>query len=180
MNGIGDDRRRPAGTAWRWTLLACLASLAPAAVALPGDRQAVARLEAGQAEFDEQRGIGVYQDAVHYRQGTLNLWADRLVVHSRDGELVRIVAHGQPARLTQRLVGDETDARAEARTIEYDLVAGRLILRGDGHMWRDDDEFIGDLIVYDEASDTVKAKGRDDGQRVRIIIHPKGQETRDD
>ncbi len=158
----------------RW-LLPWLLVVTTTAWALPSDRQAVAQLEAGQAELDEPRGISIYLDAVHYRQGTLDLRADKLVLHSRNGELERIVAHGRPARLRQRLAGDEQDARAEAATIEYDLVKGRLILRGNGHMWREDDEFIGDVITYDEASDTVKAKGRDAGQRIRVIIHPKGK-----
>lgn len=156
-------------------LLPCLLLVPAIARSLPADRQAVAHLEAGQVELDEQKGLSIYRGAVHYRQGTLNLWADELIVHSRDGRIVRVVATGQPARLRQRLEGDKEDARAEARTIEYDLVDGRLVLRGSSHMWREDDEFMGETITYDEANNTVKAQGAGEEHRVQVIIHPKGR-----
>ncbi len=142
--------------------------------AMPSDRKAVAQLEAARVEIDEQTGISIYQGDVHFQQGSLNLWADKVTLYSRQGKVERLLAEGQPARLQQRLAGDEKDARAQATSIEYFLFDGKLILRGDAHMWRQDDEFLGDAITYDEVRDTVVAESDGDGRRVQVIIHPAG------
>jgi len=154
----------------------CLCGSPLSAYALKTDRQAPANLAADRVDIDEVKRISTYSGAVHLSQGSLNLWADVVVV-KRDKKGIRMLdARGQPARLTLRFDGDKDDARLRAANIRYFPADGHIELTGEAYMWREGDEFSGYSIRYDESDDKVIAHSDATGKgRVKAIIQPQPQ-----
>lgn len=154
--------------------LCCLSSTA---LALKIDRQAPANLAADRVDIDEVKRVSTYSGSVHLSQGSLNLWADVVVVQRDESGVQFIDATGQPARLTLRFDGDKEDARLRAGNIRYFPSSGHIELTGDAYMWREGDEFSGYSITYDETDDKVIAHSDTTGKgRVKAVIQPQAEE----
>ncbi len=144
--------------------------------ALQSDRDAPALLLADRVDIDEGKRVSIYQGHVHFTRGSLELWADKVVVRRDDSGISDLDAYGAPARLKVRLDADKEDARLHARQIRYFPGSGRIELTGDAYMWRSGDEFSGYRLDYDEQSDRVTAQGDQSGQgRVKVVIQPKSE-----
>lgn len=128
-------------------------------------------ISADRVEIDEARGISSYLGRVELRQGRVTLQAARISVH-RDGDaLARLEASGTPVRFTQGKGDSQT--RAEARHILYDLRGGEIRLSGGVHLWQGGNEFSGEQISYDIEKRLVKADRGDSGDgRIHAIIRP--------
>jgi len=157
--------------------LLCLCGLSSPAFALKADRQAPANLVADRVDIDEVKRVSTYSGSVHLSQGSVNLWADVVVVKRDEKGVQMIDATGQPARLTLRFEGDKEDARLRAGNIRYYPAGGQIELTGDAYMWREGDEFAGYSISYDEAVDKVIAHSDASGKgRVKAVIQPQAEE----
>lgn len=144
--------------------------------ALPNDRELPILLEADSVELDELTGISVYKGNVSYIQGSLKLTADVVKVHKKDGQLYKLIANGSPASYSQLQEKDgiQKELRASAEKMEFLLEPERLILEGNAHVWRDQDEFTGNYIEYDSVQDVVNARKSSTGkERVQVVIQPR-------
>ncbi len=171
-------------------LLLLLALLAPGvAGALSTDRDQALYIEADQAKLNERHGVSSYEGNVKITQGSMQLMAARMTVHSRDRTLHSIVTEGMPTRYRQRPEGSEQDVTAEARRIEYSAELNRVILTGKARIQQDGNTFSSERIVYDidknlvsagklpeqspaPTGDSPAAAGTEDDGRVRITIQP--------
>lgn len=159
----------------RFFLAACL--LAPVAgLALDADRDQPMHVEADRATMDEGKGIGIYRGDVRIRQGSMQLDADTVTIYLENGQIVRAVAIGEPARYRQRPEGREQDVHAEARRMEYTLDPEQIVLTGDAVVRQGGDTFRSERIVYDIVRDSVDAGTSED--RVRIVIQPRKKDKR--
>lgn len=159
-----------------FALSLCLcAGLAGEAAALSSDREQPMYVEADRADIDEKRGVSVYRGNVKITQGTLQLTAAELTVHSKDGDVVKAVATGQPATYRQRPDGKEQDVEAEALRMEYYGTEQKIILIDQAQVRQGGDTFRSQRIHYDIAQDVVNAGATagTPGDRVRITIQPK-------
>ena len=155
-------------------LLALLLGWSPLASALSTDRQQPAYIEADRAELDDRTGVSIYIGNVRITQGSMRLTADRLTVHSEDGEIVKAHAVGSPATFRQRPDGKDTDVEAEALEMDYLAREGRIVLMKKAEVRQDGDRFRSERIVYDLERDQVNAGGGGN-DRVRIILQPRQQ-----
>lgn len=155
-------------------LLLALLLLAPAVAALESDRRQQLVIEADKLEGDEQARVTRLEGDVQLRQGTLHIQADTAVLHGPVKSLERLVVEGRPATLSQELEDREGQLHAEARRIDYDLVARRVTLSGNALVDQGNRRLSGDRILYDLAADRVigESGGEPDGDRVRIRIDP--------
>lgn len=154
-------------------LAVLLLALLPGAVfALASDREQPIYISADQVEINQQTGVSVYRGNVEVNQGSLAITAERVVVYRKGQELDHIEATGGPATFRQRPDDAETDIRGKAQRIEYETANTTAVLTGDAYIWRNQDEFRGERIVYDTDRSVVQAKGGE-GSRVQAIIHPK-------
>ena len=154
----------------------CLcAGLAGDAAALSSDRDQPMYVEADRADIDDKRGVSVYRGNVKITQGTLILTAAELTVHSKDGDIIKAVAVGQPATYRQRPDGKEQDVEAEALRMEYYGSDQKIILIDQAEVRQGGDTFRSQRIHYDIAKDVVNAGATtgSPGDRVRITIQPK-------
>lgn len=151
------------------------AGVAGQAQALTSDREQPMYVEADRADIDDQRGVSVYRGNVKITQGTLVLTAAELTVHSKDSDIIKAIAVGQPATYRQRPDGKEQDVEAQALRMEYFAVDQKIILIDKAEVRQGGDTFRSDRINYDIAKDVVNAGASADspGDRVRITIQPK-------
>ncbi len=153
------------------------------AVSLPGMAVAFspaepATIEADRAEIDHPGGISRYFGNVELIQGDLRLTGDRLEVDAPEGELARVEATGEPARLEHRSTEGEP-IRARARTVVYEPGLPRVTLRGSAVIEQGRDRFSAGRIVY--APDTGRLEAdRNDDERVRMTIDPQSLEEEED
>ncbi|TVS17141.1 MAG: lipopolysaccharide transport periplasmic protein LptA [Gammaproteobacteria bacterium] len=150
--------------------------LALPVAALPEDRDQPIEIRAEQVELDDETGIAVYEGSVQLDQGSLQVLAHRLTIHTRDQAVSRIVAEGvpegEPARYRQIPERDAAPVEARARTITYLATDERVELEGNAHLRQLDDTFAGDRITYDIRERRIAASGGRDGQPVTMTIQP--------
>ena len=89
-------------------------------------------------------------------------------------EIVRALIRGQPATFEQQLRDTRQTARGQAGSIEYDVRASSVRLKGAAWLTDGQNEIRGDTLVYDIGRQRVIAnpEERDPGG-VRITINPK-------
>ncbi len=153
---------------------------AGSAQALSTDPQQPIMLEADQVDLDNMQGIGTYQGRVVYRQGSIELTADRLVVKTdAERQLQSVAATGQPAKFHQEMDDQQGKLKGEAEQIDYDVVQRRMVMSGNAHFWQCGDEFSGSRIEYRAKDGVVSAtkEGKGDG-RVQVILQPRAEEDK--
>lgn len=147
-----------------------------------GEERQLIYLESDSLTIDDVRGLGIYQGNVVLTQGGRQIWADRVVVHSRDREGIEsIVSTGQPARFRFLPPANEGEAPPEevtgqAERIEYWAAKGLMLMVGEARLMQVHNEFSGNRIEYHLDTRTVKAgqtpsaKGTEG--RVKVVIQP--------
>lgn len=152
-------------------LLVCSSSMA-----LSLDGQQTIYIESDELKIDDLRGISEYRGAVRFSKGSIQLLADKVIVIEQQRQLQKVIAHGQPVRLYQKVEDGQQEMRAEAKRIEYLLGSDSLLLQGDARLWQGGNEFSGDRIEYYLKDETVIARSDKESQgQVRIVIQPKNK-----
>lgn len=153
------------------------------------DTQQPIHIEADRADIDEGRGVMTYIGHVLLRQGGIELRADTVVVYSKDGELQRITAQGQPVRYLQKKAqqqsnteteSSKTEIRGVSQRMEYDASSKQVLLLGNAEFWQGKNHFSGHRIQYDPAAKRVLANSTDDAlpdnqspSRVTVTLQPR-------
>ncbi len=144
------------------------------ALALTSDREQPIQIEADSMVIDEGKGVSIYQGRVSYVQGTVKMTADKITIYSVGGEFQRFSAEGERVRYQQMLDDNKGELKAKARLIDYHADKGHIVLKGNAHVTRGEDEFSGSHIEYDADKDIVNArKAENGGERVQVVIQPR-------
>lgn len=124
--------------------------------------------------FDLANNLAVFNVNVLIRQGSLEIRADNLEVKRESEQSAdSFVARGNPATYQQRLE-DGSLIQAEASEISYDQAKQLIILRGQASVSQNNSLIRGDEIVYDFASQQLRAhRNESDEARVTTIFLPK-------
>lgn len=156
--------------------LLLLALLAPAAQALPTDRDQPVQVSANSARFNEKTGIATYTGAVVIRQGTMEIRADEIVITTDSkGSLLTTVARGSPARYQQQTDPKKGPVTAEAGRIDFDARKEIITLAGKARLRQDGASFQGSTITYNSQRQQVDAKGQG-SERVMLVLPPQARE----
>ena len=163
------------------TLLVCMIGCAPfmKAMASSEDIQQPITIESDKAVLDEKKQISTYSGNVILKQGGIEVKADTITVYTKEGQLQRVVAEGDPVHYQQQQKDD--DIRATSETMEYEAETKRVLLLGGAELWQGDNHFSGARIQYDPSQEKVIATGdsassESDVQRVKIILQPQSAE----
>jgi lipopolysaccharide export system protein LptA len=109
-----------------------------------------------------------------------NLRSDSAVVEFRDNHILRATVTGKPANFEQKRIGSEQMARGHADKILYDVSDGSVRLTEDAWLSDGQSEISGPVLVYNIRAQKVQADTTpDNGQRVHIIIQPRGGPGKD-
>lgn len=169
--GRGSRRQR------RFAVIAALTAvlLPGVAQALSSDSEKPIRLNADEAELNNATGVGIYRGDVVLTQGSLEVTGEIMRVYT-DGErqVTRIEVEGSPATYRQLPDNEREYVRARAPRMEY-YASGpeRVRLLGGATLWQGRNEFKGETIVYDVASESVQADGGGTpDKRIEITLFP--------
>lgn len=112
----------------------------------------------------------VLTGSVKITQGSLQVNADRAVIHRKAGDISQVVLTGTPATLKQ--VNDNGEAmNARASQIVYTLTNDIVVLTGNVVIEQPRGNLRGETIKYDLK--TGRLDGGGDGKRVQMRIMPK-------
>ncbi|MBY6063916.1 lipopolysaccharide transport periplasmic protein LptA [Pseudidiomarina sediminum] len=123
--------------------------------------------------FDIQNKVAVFEQNAIITQGSLKITADYLEVAEDEAQAQRVfTAKGKPATYQQQLE-DGGMIRAEAETIRYDEGEQLLTLIGTVKVTQDGNVTQGHELVYNFATQHLRAVGGEDGNtRVTTILKP--------
>lgn len=136
-----------------------------------GDREQPIHIEADSKTTYYREGYGVYSGNVVIRQGSLNIEADKVTVHTlADHGLEKIIAEGGPARFRQ--TADNGDLiTGQGLRLEYHAQSNELFILRQGVLQRDGDRLQSERIVYHTETEVVEA-GEGGDSRVEITLQP--------
>lgn len=135
-------------------------------------------IESDSLDIDDTRGVSTYRGNVQFKQGGNQLWADEVMIHSRDrSELDKMVATGKPARFHQAPApGKDQETNGEADKIEYQALQGVVVLDGRARLSQGSNVFTGNRIEYETQQRLVragKAANTKKPGRVQVVIQPR-------
>lgn len=107
---------------------------------------------------------------VKITQGSLEVDADKAVIHRKGGDISQVVLTGSPATLRQTADNGEP-MTARAQQIVYTLSSDVIVLSGDVVIEQPRGNLRGQTIKYD--LNTGRLDGGGDGNRVQMRILPK-------
>ena len=151
--------------------LLLLALLPLGAQAKTTDRQAPMDIEAESADAmltDDSESV--LTGGVKINQGSLEVNADRAVIHRKAGDISQVVLTGAPATLKQ-VADNGEQMNARASQIVYTLTSDLVVLTGSVVIEQPRGTLRGETIKYDLK--TGRLNGGDDGKRVQMRIMPK-------
>lgn len=154
-------------------LLLTLLAAAPPLCARDGDKDLPISVEADSLELRERENISIYEGNVSLRQGSLEIEADRLVIHfDDDGELRLMEMTGAPARL-RRLDNDDREMRGQARRINYRESESLLELREEARFKHAGDTIESSVIRINTEDNSIQAGTSNSDERVKMLIRPR-------
>ena len=148
-----------------------LGALPPAALAKTTDRNAPMDVEADRTDATiSDSGDAILTGNVKITQGTLDVQADRAVIHRAGGDISEVTLTGNPATLNQ--VNDNGEAmHARAAQIVYTLSSDLVVLTGGVVVEQPRGTLRGETIKYDLKTGHLDGGG--DGKRVQMRIMPR-------
>lgn len=161
-------------------LLLCLAVVCSPSHAERDDRDQPIHLEAAQVSIDDAKQTSVFEGAVQFKQGTILIRGDKIIVTQDKEGLKHGTATGQFASFRQKRQGMDEYVEGYAERIEYDSKNGSIDFFGQAHIKRGQDEVRGEHIIYNSHTEVFQANGTpglntgSTGKgRVRVVIQPK-------
>jgi len=150
------------------------------ALANSEDTQQPITIEADQAVLDEKKQTSTYTGNVIIKQGGIEVRANTVTVHAKNGQLQRVIAEGDPVHYRQQQKND--DIRGVSQRMEYEVESKRVLLLGNAELWQGGNRFSGKRIQYDPEQEKVIATGDPDSaengaQRVQITLQPQSTQT---
>lgn len=164
-------------------LTALIASYSAATYALPSDKNETIRGSADNLTVDQKNGVATYTGSVKITQGSLMISADSIVIHTNaDSSVEKMIATGNPARFQQQPEKDQSVVTAAAKQITYTPNNEHLLLVEDASVEQNGAVMSGPHIDYDLVKEVMKAAGNTNGggQRIEIVIPPKGGKAGDE
>lgn len=127
--------------------------------ALPTDADQPIRIDAGSFTLDEKTGIASYKGNVHLQQGSLEIRADNITIHSEQGNVKLITAMGKPAQFQQQVSADKPVISGAAEQIDYYAREERLQFQRNAQLKQESSSFRGNSIGYDMRKQKIEARG---------------------
>lgn len=141
--------------------------------ALATDREQPIEIEADELEVRELERVSIYLGNVVLVQGSLEINADRLVIHFNEAnELTLMEMTGNPATLRQ-LDDNQQELWGEAMRIDYTQSKSLLELRDSALIKQAGDVVESELIRINTETSSLQAGGTDSDERVKMLIQPR-------
>ncbi|MEA3291097.1 MAG: lipopolysaccharide transport periplasmic protein LptA [Pseudomonadota bacterium] len=128
--------------------------------ALESDRDQPGVLDADEVDMDLQTGVRTYRGNVIYRQGSIRLDADEMVLYTNErDELDKAIATGAPAVFKQRMEGKKEDVIGKGLRIEFNQANEIVTLTDRASVSQEGNTVSGRIITYNMKTERVKVRG---------------------
>jgi len=146
---------------------------------LPSDKTQKIEFNAGSADINNQKHLGVFTNDVIIDQGTTHIRAAKAItVGNEKNKLIKAIIYGDiknQAHYWTTTTTDKPPVHAYADTIYYYPVDHKIKLIGNAKVIQGLDSFIAAQIIYDTLEQHVISQS-DNMNRTTIIFHP-GKDT---
>lgn len=155
-----------------FTLIICALFSSPL-WALTSDKDKPVEIEADSFKLDDTKKVTIYSGNVVITQGSMEIQADKVTIYGTRGQLNKIIATGNPAKLKQQPDGNEEVIRGKANRFEYIASKAILVLTNNATLWQGGSTFSSDKIIYDSKRSIVKAGNKNSSStRVKVTLEP--------
>lgn len=155
-------------------VLAMLVVASNSAVALKSDSQQPVYIDSNTASYNEKIGTSVYVGNVVTKQGSLHIKSDKLVVYIRNGNVIKMIFTGRPAKFRQLPAVGKEEIHGQGLTGEYYPNKNQLILIEEAVVSQGNNRSASRLIVYDSKNSLITAGEKSsDSKRVHSVFQPK-------
>ncbi len=160
----GRNARAPGARLPGWLLVFwpgwVLVLLPIAAGALSTDSEQPLELAANQGQVDTLRRVSYYRGQVELRQGSMHITGKEMeLYYTEDNKLRLVIMRGTPAVYRQLPDGSDQYDEASALQMEYYAQEGRVVLKEDAVIRRENLRFHGARLEYDVVNSTIAAQG---------------------
>ena len=150
------------------------------AISEEADSDKPIEIEADTMMIEETKNTSTYEGDVILTQGSLIIYADKLIIREDRQGFQHSTSIGKPTTFKQKMQGSDEYIEGKALRIEYDGHMDKIHLYEEAFVKKGDDEVWGDYIMYDATSEFAQAlsrKGDGDSKskkgRTKAIIKPK-------
>lgn len=145
----------------------------PVSLSLEDDNEQPIYIDSDTASYDEAKDISVYTGNVIYTQGSLVVNSDVMTFYLKDGEIIKVVAVGKPARFKQSQGKGKEDIHGIGLTGEYYPSTSKLHLIKEAEVWQGGKKTKSDLIIYDTKYSVLTAGNKgSSSKRVHTVFQP--------
>ena len=146
-------------------------------LALDTDKLKTAKFISDAFQNNNKTGISIFTGHVKMTQGSTQLLANKVIVHSnKNNKISRVIATGKRAEYNTLPKQGDKILVAKANTIDYYPQLGKVILIGDANVTQGNNSFSGPHIVYNVTQQVVISDARK-GSRTTIFIKQDGSNT---
>lgn len=140
--------------------------------ALSSDTEQPIHINSDSQHFDMQSNQVTFLGDVTLKQGSIKIFADKLIVIRPQGKEGREIleAYGKPARFSQ-LTDDGKTLKGKSKKLRYELEKEFLTMTDDAELTQDDSIIQGKVITYNMQTQKLIADGGKD-ERVTTILQP--------
>lgn len=146
------------------------------AFALESDSEQPVYIDSDHAVYDENAEISTYTGNVIAKQGSIRIDGDKLVVYMKGGDIIKLVATGNPSKFEQLPAVGKDKMYGEGLINEFYPEKNLLIFMKNASVWQGDAKQSSEYIEYDTKNSLLKAgEHSSDGKRVHSVIKPKAK-----
>ncbi len=140
--------------------------------ALSRDTEQPIYIDSNSQNFDMQSNQVIFVGDVELKQGSINIFADRIIVIRPQGQEGREIleAYGNPVRFSQ-LTDDGKTLKGKANKLRYELEKEFLKMTDNAELTQNDSIIKGKVITYNMKTQKLIADG-DKNERVTTILQP--------
>ena len=122
-----------------------------------------------QANLEDPDSDWSFYGDVQLERGSMTLTADRMTAKRKEGDIVEVVAEGEPAQFTQN---EPNLVTASSSSMTYSVIDQTIVLSGDVVLLQDGNEIRGERIEYDVSSGELIAGSTNsvDGQQIEFVL----------
>lgn len=142
------------------------------------DRDKPIQIDSNRMSLDNAKRISIFEGKVELTQGTLQVFAEKVVVTEDEAGHKFCVATGHLASFRQRrdLANEYVEGYGER--IEYNTLSEKIDLFVRARVKRAQDDVRGDHITYSTQTEIFRVNSPDQTGRVRATLQPQNNETK--
>lgn len=137
------------------------------------DAEMPIQITSDNASFDHQSGLAVYQGNVIVKQGSRNLFANKVTIQRDQDDTIKVMtATGSPAHFKSQPNTEKPAGFGSAKTIQYYPQQNKVDLLENAKLTQNGDTVSGPKLSYNFVTEVLQGKSSKE-QRTTIILQPK-------